>query len=80
VKEALAHERKDVSLPWENPKTGAHGTVTPLTSAYTTDGVLCRDFIASYVRGTSEAWLQGEACRTDPNQWEVRAMKPWKQS
>ncbi len=41
---------KDASLPWENPETGARGTVTPLAAAYTQDGSTCRDFLASYVR------------------------------
>ena len=48
-------------MPWENPRTGARGTITPLASAYNQDGVTCRDFLASYVHGQTEAWLQGEA-------------------
>jgi surface antigen len=66
----------DVSVPWENPGTGARGTVTPLASAYTQDGFICRDFLASYVRKDSESWLQGEGCRIHQGRWEVRQMKP----
>jgi surface antigen len=65
---------------WENPLTGARGTVTPIAAAYTVDGHLCRDFLASYVRAGTEAWLQGEACRADEGRWQVRAFKPWKRS
>ena len=43
---------KDASAPWENPRTGARGTVTPIASAYTQDGQTCRDFLASYVSGS----------------------------
>ena len=68
----------DVSVPWENPGTGARGTVTPLASAYTQDGFICRDFLASYVRKDSESWLQGEGCRIHQGRWEVRQMKPLK--
>lgn len=68
---------KDASLPWENPQTGARGTVTALTSAYTQAGVTCRDFLASYVQAGSEAWMQGEACQQSPGKWEVRSLKPW---
>jgi 17 kDa outer membrane surface antigen len=68
----------DVSVPWENPGTGARGTVTPLASAYTQDGFTCRDFLASYVRKDSESWLQGEGCRIHQGRWEVRHMKPLK--
>jgi surface antigen len=73
--EALARTG-DVSVPWENPGTGARGTVTPLASAYTQDGFICRDFLASYVRKDSESWLQGEGCRIHQGRWEVRQMKP----
>jgi surface antigen len=75
--EALARTG-DVSVPWENPRTGARGTVTPLASAYTEDGFVCRDFLASYVRKDSESWLQGEGCRIHQGRWEVRHMKPLK--
>ena len=68
----------DASVPWENPRSGARGTVTPIASAYTQDGQTYRDFLASYVQGTSQAWLQGEACKQHKGVWEVRTMKPWK--
>src|SRR5690349_12714996 len=38
------------NLRWENPNTGAHGTVTPLPSTYQQSGVTCRDVLMSYVR------------------------------
>jgi surface antigen len=78
--EVLSRDAKDASAPWSNPKTGARGTVTPLATAYTQDGFVCRDFLASYVRKGSEAWLQGEACRVHAGKWEVRKMRPWKKS
>src|SRR5262249_62275441 len=74
--EALARGGNDVSVPWENPRTGARGTVTPIASAYTQDGFTCRDFLASYVHARNEAWLQGEACRIHQGRWEVRAVTP----
>ena len=61
--EVLKRGKKDASLPWENPQSGARGTVTPIASAYTQDGQTCQDFLASYVNGRDEAWLQGEACK-----------------
>jgi hypothetical protein len=78
--EAVTRSGKDISIPWENPTTGARGTVTPLTAAYTQNGVTCRDFLASYVHQSSESWLQGEACRMEAGNWEVRNLKPWKHS
>jgi surface antigen len=78
--EVLSRGEKDVSLPWENPHTGARGTVTPLATAYTQDGQTCRNFLASYMTSSAEAWLQGEACREQKGAWEVRTLKPWKRS
>ena len=58
---------KDSSQPWENPETGARGSVTPLSQAYSAeDGRTCRDFLASYVNGRAESWLQGAALQGQP--------------
>jgi hypothetical protein len=78
--EVLAKGGKDTSMPWENPNTGARGTITPIATAYTRDGFACRDFLASYVKDGTEAWLQGEACRQHHGRWEVRALKPWQRT
>lgn len=79
--DVMSRGDKNASQPWENPQTGARGSVTPLASTYTVQGQTCRDFLASYVRGTSEGWLQGEACQvSDAGPWEIRNMKPWRRS
>ena len=78
--ELLARNEPNASLPWENPQTGARGTITPIADAYVQAGVTCRDFLASYLQGDSEDWLQGEACRADKGGWEVRTLKPWTRS
>jgi surface antigen len=76
--EMLGKAGKSTSVAWENPRTGARGTITPLASAYTQDGATCHDFLASYVRDDSTSWLQGEACRAKAGRWEVRKLKPWR--
>jgi hypothetical protein len=76
----LGRPEKDASQPWENPGTGARGTVTPIADAYTQDGFLCRDFLASYIRDGSESWLQGDACRIHHGKWTVRKLRPLKRS
>jgi hypothetical protein len=78
--DVLTRGDKDASQPWENPETGARGSVTPLAQAYSSDGRTCRDFLASYVNGRSESWLQGAACQTGRGQWEIHALKPWRRS
>jgi hypothetical protein len=77
--DVLTKGDKDSSQPWENPETGARGSVTPLAQAYSSDGHTCRDFLASYVNGRSESWLQGAACQTGhEGRWEIHTLKPWR--
>jgi hypothetical protein len=77
--DVLTKGDKDSSQPWENPETGARGSVTPLAQAYSSEGRTCRDFLASYVKGASESWLQGAACQSGQGRWEIHTLKPWKQ-
>jgi surface antigen len=77
--DVLTKGDKDSSQAWENPETGARGSVTPLAQAYSADGRTCRDFLASYVNGNNESWLQGAACRSGQGRWEIHTLKPWRQ-
>jgi surface antigen len=77
--DVLTKGDKDSSQPWQNPETGARGSVTPLAQAYSSDGRTCRDFLASYVNGVAENWLQGAACKSDQGRWEIHTLKPWKE-
>lgn len=63
---------KDASAAWENPRTGAYGTITPIAS--TEGDPQCRSFLASHVRATRESWYQGSACRNGRG-WDVREIK-----
>jgi hypothetical protein len=77
--EALARGGRDLSIPWENPHTGAGGNITPLAVSYNESGATCRDFLASYARGQQQSWLQGQGCRSAHGEWEVKSLKPLKQ-
>ncbi|MGH6677671.1 MAG: RT0821/Lpp0805 family surface protein [Bradyrhizobium sp.] len=77
--DVLTRGGKGASQPWQNPKTGAHGSVTPLDAAYTEDGHTCRDILASYVNGATQSWLQGAACKSAGGTWEIHTLKPWRQ-
>jgi len=81
IVDVLTRGSKEISAPWENPSSGARGTVTPIASAYNKDGLTCRDFLASYLRRQgAETWLQGEACRAKQGTWEVKSLRPWSRS
>ncbi len=77
--DALARGSKDSSIPWGNPLSGAGGNITPLAASYNEGVLSCRDFLASYVRGQAQAWLKGEACRSEHGTWEVKSLKQLKQ-
>jgi len=76
----LASGGKDASVPWRNPQTGAGGNITPLDTSYSEDGRPCRDFLASYMHGAAQDWLQGAACRSSSGAWEVMRLTPLKPS
>jgi surface antigen len=78
ITEVLSMGRRDFSTAWENPKSGARGTVTPISAAYQNDGNRCHDFLASYINGRNETWMRGEACQQAGGKWEVKVLKPWK--
>ena len=81
VVDVLKRGSREVSSPWENPSSGARGTVTPIASVYERDGLTCRDFLASYVRRQgSDMWMQGEACRAKRGDWAVKSLRPWSRS
>jgi surface antigen len=80
VVDVLTRGGKDTSVSWENPQSGARGTVTPIATAYIQDGTMCRDFLASHVRDRAETWMQGEACRPQQGPWEVKSLRAWKRS
>jgi surface antigen len=61
-------------VAWENFRTGAHGTVTPLSGEASAD---CRDFLLSHVEADKERWMQGDACRSGAGKWQIRSLKPW---
>jgi surface antigen len=77
--DVLSNGDKDASQHWENPDTGARGSVTPIAQSYAAeDGRKCRDFLASYVNGKTESWLHGAGCQSSRGRWEIHTLKPWR--
>ena len=79
VTDVLSRGGRDLSIPWENPHTGAGGNITPLAASHSEGNQTCRDFLASYVRGQKQTWLKGQACRSEHGAWEVKSLKPLNQ-
>jgi surface antigen len=80
LREALGKEDEGLSVPWQNPTTGARGTVTPVASSFVQEGFTCRNFLASHVGRSREGWFQGTACRVHRGEWDVRSTRPLQKS
>jgi hypothetical protein len=76
--DVLTRGDKVNSVPWRNPQTGVGGNITLLAASHAQIGQPCRNFLASYVSGASQAWLQGSACRSARGDWQVKSLKPLK--
>jgi len=61
--DVLTKGDKDSSQPWENPETGARGSVTPLAQAYSSDGRTCRARCVSPTTNRPSSGRRG-LCRT----------------
>ena len=74
--DVLNRGSKDSSAHWENPETGARGSVTPIGEVYRAEtGKKCRDFLASHVNGRAESWLRGSGCQGGRGNFEVITLK-----
>ena len=80
LRDALNRKEESASIPWQNPTTGARGTVTPIAAAYVQDGFACRNFLTSHVHQGRESWFEGTACRIHRGQWDVRSTRPLQKS
>jgi surface antigen len=69
--DVLARGPKVNSVPRRNPQTGVGGNIT--LPARERVGLPCRDFLSSFVSGASRAWLQGSACRSARDGWQVKS-------
>ena len=78
--DVLTKGDKDSSQPWENPDTGARGSVTPLAQAYDCG----RDAPAGIFWQAMSMAATRAGCRAPParpasGRWEIHTLKPWRQ-
>ena len=56
---------------WQNPESGASGTVTPLKTWKTTSGTYCRSYDEKIVLASGKSLnRRGVACRASNSRWE----------
>ncbi|KAA5600360.1 RT0821/Lpp0805 family surface protein [Blastochloris sulfoviridis] len=77
LSQAMSRTDAGASVMWDNPLTGARGSITPLSAAVASAaGKTCRTFLLSRVFGDNETWHQGEACLNGKHGWKVQAVRP----
>jgi surface antigen len=75
--QAMNRTDAGASVMWDNPSTGARGSITPLSKAGPSEhGRTCRTFLLSRVQGGDESWHQGEACLAGKTGWKVVTVRP----
>lgn len=67
------------AVNWDNPQSGAKGSVTPVGPAYPKDAKICRAFRAEVGTKDQSEHLQGAACREKTAEWTLIEVKPWKE-
>ncbi len=65
---------------WDNPDSGIKGIFAPLGAPFVQTDDICRAFSAGISGKTPEQKLEGLACRTGPDEWAIKDVKPVKKS
>ena len=74
VVRALNTAKDKTTVSWENPKTGAHGKITPV-STYVTNGKRCRLLdIENFVSNKSAKW-RFNFCQQADKSWKYVHLK-----
>ena len=74
---ALDPQGVGAAVAWENPLTGARGSMTPIGAVYEADGLICRAFLAEIGGKAPAQRLQGRGCRGADARWAVSDLKPF---
>ncbi len=79
--EVLKRNEKNASVPWENPKSGARGTVTPIASAFNGEGGPdLPQFPGELRQRQRRGCCKAKPASTPRVPGKCAASKPWKRS
>jgi surface antigen len=77
---ALDPQGSGAKVSWDNPDTTLRGTFTPVGQPFVKSDEICRAFLATVTGQSSEAVLQGTACRPSGGEWAVKEVRPFKRA
>ena len=66
------------SVTWDNPESGLKGSFVSVGQPFVQSDQVCRSFVAILSGAVPDQSLQGTACRTSPDDWDVSGVKPWR--
>jgi surface antigen len=67
---ALETAQPGQALPWSNPQSGNHGTITP-SNYYQANGMYCREYTQTVNVGGRQSEGYGTACRQPDGTWQI---------
>ena len=76
--DALTKGGKDTSQPWENPDTGARGSVTPLSQAYSPRTAAPAGISWQATSTARRKLAAGRRLQGRQGRWEIHTLKPWR--
>lgn len=74
---ALDPQGNGAPVSWDNPRSGARGSFTPVADAKAVDDKICRAFLADVGGAAPARSLQGTACRDKAGDWKLGDVKLW---
>ncbi len=74
MNKALEQQLSGESVTWQAPDSGAQGSVTPVRTFRTDEGVFCREFLEERVVYGQSYQARGIACRGDKG-WALKAQR-----
>ena len=58
-------------IEWNNPRSGNHGTVTPVRDGTSSSGAYCREYQQTVTVGGKTEQAYGTACRQPDGSWRI---------
>lgn len=73
---ALDPQGNGAAVSWDNPETGAAGTIAAADLPYLEGDIVCRRFSARTRLDQSDKSFEGHACRVAAGEWRIRSAEP----
>ncbi len=80
VRKALDNALSDTTFRWQNPRSGNSGTVTPLGTYTSGNGIFCRIYRENLTIATRTEIYRDQACRDQQGIWRTVRTDPDKES